>query len=148
MKTAALLVFLKTLDAQLSPNLYLHEVKCKCKRFLCNHVLIHESVINSFQLTRDEWGGKIKVTSGHRCQMHNREVGGREASFHLIGGAIDIMPAKEDDIQDLFLVAQRHFDQVILYKDKKFLHCHNDILSSGDTPRSEFLQSIPTPHAQ
>jgi len=33
---------------------------------------------------------KLKITSGYRCEKHNREVGGSETSSHLKGLAVDI----------------------------------------------------------
>jgi len=129
MKTTALLVFLKTFNVQLSANLSLDEVKCHCKRFPCNHVQIHESVVDSFQKTRDYWGGPIGINSGHRCQMHNKEIGGRESSFHLIGGAIDISLKNQDNLKDLYhmILDRKYFDTCLLYDT--FLHCHNNILA-------------------
>ena len=35
---------------------------------------------------------EVVVTSGYRCEAHNRDVGGYHKSFHLIGKAADTMP--------------------------------------------------------
>jgi len=35
-------------------------------------------------------GEKLTITSGYRCEKHNRKVGGSETSSHLKGLAVDI----------------------------------------------------------
>jgi len=146
MKTAVLLAFLKIHNVHLSENLKLSEVKCQCNRPICTHVLIHESVIQSFQDTREEWGSSIKVTSGHRCQAHNAsdEVHGKNISHHLIGGALDIIPNNLSDLPDLARVASKYFDIVIYYSKKKFLHCHNNRLTHYYSLGQELLLTLDT----
>ena len=35
-------------------------------------------------------GGKLKVNSGYRCEIHNRAVGGSPTSSHCRGHAVDV----------------------------------------------------------
>ena len=43
---------------------------------------------------RESWGGPICVSSGYRCPMLNRAVGGVEGSYHTRGMAADIYDPK------------------------------------------------------
>jgi uncharacterized protein YcbK (DUF882 family) len=43
---------------------------------------------------RTEWGSPIIVSSGYRCPLLNREVGGVEGSYHIRGMAADIYDPK------------------------------------------------------
>ncbi|MBR5846187.1 MAG: peptidase M15 [Bacteroidaceae bacterium] len=43
---------------------------------------------------RESWGGPICVSSGYRCPMLNKEVGGVEGSYHTRGMAADIYDPK------------------------------------------------------
>lgn len=40
-------------------------------------------------------GSPLTVISGHRCEAHNKAVGGAEDSRHLYGDAVDIKVANE-----------------------------------------------------
>lgn len=44
---------------------------------------------------RNELGAEIAVTSGYRCEAHNREVGGAPRSWHLLF-ATDVAPVGGD----------------------------------------------------
>ena len=43
---------------------------------------------------RESWGGPICVSSGYRCPMLNKKVGGVEGSYHTRGMAADIYDPK------------------------------------------------------
>ena len=47
-------------------------------------------VANILDPLREAWGGPIDVTSGYRCPMLNKAVGGVKNSQHLTGQAADI----------------------------------------------------------
>jgi hypothetical protein len=99
------------------------EFRCKCSYDDCSYTLVLDRTVSSFFLTRKHFGKPIIVTSGFRCQRHNKDVGGLATSFHKAGAAIDIQPR---DLADLDLLEQRakvFFDVVIRYDT--FLHCHN-----------------------
>jgi uncharacterized protein YcbK (DUF882 family) len=71
-------------------------------------------LIKALEQVRSAVGVPIKVLSGSRCEAHNREVGGKAHSFHLVQGspkgnglgfslAADIQ-AKGLTLNDLYLV--------------------------------------------
>lgn len=67
-------------------NFKLEEFVCPC----CKANEMNPDVINRLQIIRDEIQKPIIINSGFRCQKHNKEVGGKERSQHLIGNAVDI----------------------------------------------------------
>lgn len=80
-------------DVQLSRNLWSHEVMCQGKG-CCTESIISKRMVETYQAIRDDYGEPIEIAtadgSGHRCQTHNREVGGASGSLHLTGAAFDL----------------------------------------------------------
>lgn len=62
------------------------EFTCKCG---CGLNLEYYEVVKIADDIRNEWHLPVIVTSGTRCQKHNKEVGGVANSRHLKGKAID-----------------------------------------------------------
>lgn len=76
-------------------NLALSETKCKCGQ--CSSNSIQQRIIDLFQTLRDKIGKPIIITSGFRCAVYNKAVGGRPKSQHLAGLALDMkIPAGFD----------------------------------------------------
>ncbi|SDO04213.1 Peptidase M15 [Desulfonauticus submarinus] len=63
-----------------------HEFKCPC----CGRCEIKEEAILALDMAREMAGVPFRITSGFRCEKHNREVGGKPDSAHLGGWAVDI----------------------------------------------------------
>lgn len=63
------------------------EFTCKCGCKLNN---INLNVVKIADEIREYFGNEAIVTSGTRCEKHNKEVGGVANSRHLTGKAIDI----------------------------------------------------------
>jgi uncharacterized protein YcbK (DUF882 family) len=63
------------------------EFACKCG---CGFDTVDTELLNCLETLRT-FTGKIKITSGCRCGSHNRAVGGKVASYHLQGRAVDII---------------------------------------------------------
>ena len=47
-------------------------------------------LIDNLNIIRNEIGAPIYITSGYRSDEHNKSVGGKKNSYHLIGQAADI----------------------------------------------------------
>ncbi len=67
---------------------------------------------------REAWGKPIRVTSGFRCPVLNRAVGGTQDSQHVRGEAADITVGNEADNRRLFDIIRAKdsglaFDQLI-----------------------------------
>jgi hypothetical protein len=110
----------------LGPKLTLKEFQCTCDHSECSRTLINFKSIRSFDKTRFDFGYPVRITSGFRCQMHNKDVGGLKGSFHLIGSALDLQPVYGDlqTLDRLQMYALRYFDIVVRYET--FIHCHNN----------------------
>ena len=70
------------------PNFKKNEFKCPCGK--CNGYGdgIASSLLATLQKLRDKYG-KLQITSGYRCESHNKEVGGSTNSKHTKGQAAD-----------------------------------------------------------
>lgn len=53
------------------------------------------AICREFDALREAWGGPIGVTSGHRPEPINSQVGGVKGSYHTKGMALDIYPVNE-----------------------------------------------------
>jgi len=74
-------------DNQLSKNLSVKEITCKCG---CGFNILHPKMINTFQALRDYINKPIHITSGCRCPEWNLKVGGVNESAHIYGMALDM----------------------------------------------------------
>lgn len=76
-------------------NLYakdfkLNEFRCKCGKYCTGYPsLLDVDLIKNLQKIRDEYGATT-ITSGLRCEKHNKAVGGASNSRHKQGKAADI----------------------------------------------------------
>ncbi len=70
----------------LSKNFHSAEFACKCG---CGGNTISQSLVDMLQGIRDRLG-RVDITSGYRCEAHNKAVGGVPNSAHTKGLAVDI----------------------------------------------------------
>lgn len=73
-------------NIQLTANFNLREFACRH----CGMVRLDPALVDKLQQLRDRVGRPIIITSGYRCEAHNRAVGGAANSQHLLGKAADI----------------------------------------------------------
>lgn len=55
---------------------------------------INSELIEVIQDVRDHFGEPVVISSGLRCETHNKRVGGAAKSQHLLGTAADLRIAK------------------------------------------------------
>lgn len=67
-------------------NFKLEEFKCPC----CGKVEMQDSFLKLIDIARTTAGVPFVITSGYRCEKHNKEVGGKADSAHTKGYAADI----------------------------------------------------------
>lgn len=63
------------------------------KEFACHHCEVKKisgDLLYKLELLRKKLGQPIIITSGYRCQTHNKSVGGAKKSQHMNGRAADI----------------------------------------------------------
>lgn len=74
----------------LSEHFSVGEFRCHCG--VCVPVLPPKELIDGLEDVRRLFGGKpIIITSGHRCALWNKKVGGVKNSKHILARAADIV---------------------------------------------------------
>lgn len=96
------------------------EYACNCNYEDCTHQLVSDKLLNKYAIVRKYYGKPITITSGYRCQRHNKDSSGIKRSYHKIGAAIDLWA---EDLKKLEEICKLYFDVVILYEQQNFIHC-------------------------
>jgi peptidoglycan hydrolase-like protein with peptidoglycan-binding domain len=86
----AVKTYSKGSNMSLSTNFEVSEFACHGSG-CCSTVLIDDELVKYLQTIRDHFKKPITVTSGYRCTVHNRNVGGATGSRHAKGQAADIV---------------------------------------------------------
>lgn len=111
----------KYLNVNLSNNLHHHEFQCKCGNSTCINTVYDTRLMIAYDEFRKKFNDKVTITSGYRCEYHNRNVGGVTDSHHTLGAAMDIAIPK--DKKDYFIeCAKKTFPYVQVYEKKNFIH--------------------------
>ena len=64
------------------------DTEFKCPH--CNTIVYNFILVDRLQILRELLGEPIIVTSGYRCKIYNKSIGGYEESLHMEGLAADI----------------------------------------------------------
>lgn len=72
---------------KMSANFRKGEFACKCG---CGYDDIKQELVDVVQVIRDKINRPITISSGCRCEAHNKRVGGVESSQHRLGTAADL----------------------------------------------------------
>ena len=95
---------------------------------------------------REAWKSPIKVTSGYRCAVLNRAVGGSSTSAHLYGCAADIVPINgkiaefKAFCRDYFSARRHLYDQVILEDNGKSEWVHIGLKTADGRKRGQLME--------
>ena len=95
---------------------------------------------------REAWKSPIKVTSGYRCGVLNRAVGGSSSSAHLYGCAADIVPLNgeiaefKEFCRKYFDVRRHLYDQVILEDNGKSEWVHIGLKTVDGRKRGQLME--------
>ena len=73
---------------QLSEHFDRIEFACKCA---CGHDTVDTELLMVLEHVRQYFEKPVIITSGCRCEEHNRNVGGKVDSLHLFGKAADFV---------------------------------------------------------
>jgi zinc D-Ala-D-Ala carboxypeptidase len=65
-------------DAARWPHFLPHEITCPC----CGEVYIDAPSLDALERLRAAMAAPLRITSGHRCALHNARVGGAPLSMH------------------------------------------------------------------
>jgi zinc D-Ala-D-Ala carboxypeptidase len=74
-------------NENLTRSFKVSELRCKCG---CGRCEMDPKFMEVLQKLRDTVRFPLTITSGFRCDKHNRAVGGASSSMHKIGIAADI----------------------------------------------------------
>ena len=122
----------------------------------CSETIINPKLVEYVQKIRDHFGKSITVTSGYRCPVHNKRIGGATGSRHSKGDAADIVVsgvaprevakyAESIGIKGIGLYetnADGHFTHVDTRDVKSFWYGQNE------AKRTTFGGNTPTPAPQ
>ena len=105
-------------DINLTAHFNLREFECGC----CQRVKLSPTLVMRLEELRWLWGRPLVVTSGYRCETHNKAVGGVENSRHTQGTAADIR-VPESEQGNFYALAKRcGFTRIIRYESRNFVH--------------------------
>ena len=97
------------------------EVSCKCGCKLS----VRRELVNLLDDAREIAGIPFVITSGARCESHNRKVGGSKDSSHLKGVAVDIKATTSRERYEIVnALMQVGFTRIGIAKT--FIHCDLD----------------------
>jgi uncharacterized protein YcbK (DUF882 family) len=117
-----MITFKKKENKQLSKHFNSKEFECNCQK--CDEQIISEVLIEKLEKVREEYGKPIKITSGYRCADHNTAIGGKIASSHMTGLAVDLAPTliTLDELDNLYEICYNVFDNIGDGRSKRFIH--------------------------
>ena len=101
----------------LTKNFSKIEFACKCG---CGFDDINPELVFKLQEIRDHFENPIIISSGCRCEIHNKSQGGAPASAHLKGRAADILSVNEKHRFALLKPILQMFDRIGI--NKRFIH--------------------------
>lgn len=81
--------FQKGNSTQISEHFNSAHFDCRCTLTTCVFTLVDAELVGGLECLWHLSNG-LWITSGFRCQTHNRMVGGKRASLHQIGKAADV----------------------------------------------------------
>lgn len=102
-------------------------------------------VNNLLDPLREAWKSPIRVTSGFRCGVLNKAVGGSNTSAHLYGLAADIAPVNgrikefKEFCRNYFTDKKQRFDQVILETKGKSEWVHIGLTTKDGRKRGQIM---------
>jgi hypothetical protein len=94
-------------SGQITKNFNVREYRCKGGSACCGGAgPISFELVHYHQKLRDELGIPLTITSGFRCMVHNKRIGGAVNSLHTQGLAGDIALPKGMTVPDFAAVAK------------------------------------------
>lgn len=105
-------------DFMVAPHFSLREFECRC----CRRVQLATRLVLLLEDLRTHWGRPVVITSGYRCEEHNKIVGGSPGSLHRHGQAVDIAACIAEQQKLLSIARFLGFEEMIPGGAKNFLH--------------------------
>jgi uncharacterized protein YcbK (DUF882 family) len=98
-----------------------NEFACKCG---CGFNNINPQLVLALDMARRDAGVPFSVSSGCRCEKHNKRVGGVSDSAHTKGLAVDVSVANSEQRYVAVRALLRYFTRIGV--DKHFIHVDVD----------------------
>lgn len=86
-------------------------MECKCTNSECVVQIIDDELMEKLVKLRELCGKSIVVTSGYRCEAHNKKIGGHPNSSHIKGLAADLVCAGMN-IKDFNALVEKVFNNI------------------------------------
>ena len=100
------------------------EAKEFCCHCGCGYCEPHPQLVAILDEVRREYGHRIVIHSGCRCEAHNEIVDGKKNSAHLRGYAVDIRCMSSLERARLLPILQQYFSRIGIAKS--FIHVDLD----------------------
>ncbi|QXP45111.1 hypothetical protein [Microvirus mar57] len=71
---------------------------------------------------RNVYGRPLAITSGYRCPILNKAIGGVRNSRHLYGLAVDIRCLHNTDYEKIYQIIGKYARFIKYYSDKHYIH--------------------------
>ena len=101
------------------------EFACKGSSCCGHSCEMDQRVLDNANKLRDRLGEPLNISSGFRCPVHNKNVGGEYNSYHTRGLAIDVWIGSgnysTNEIAEIAL--ECGFDTAVAYPGQGFVHC-------------------------
>ena len=99
------------------------EFACKCGG--CESKKMDQGLVGSLNIARHFADIPFSITSGYRCEVHNKAVGGKSTSSHVKGLAVDIHCVDSHDRHTMIIaLKQAGFSRIGIAKN--FIHVDVD----------------------
>lgn len=107
-------------DQKIGKYFIAYEFMCPC----CGGIKYDTKLIEILDTVREMIKTPIIITSGYRCEKHNREIGGAPQSKHILGIAADITTPNilARDLYSIFDTILKNSGGLGYYPRKNILH--------------------------
>ena len=119
------------------PNFSRSEFVCHCG---CNLALMDPGFMRRLQGVRDAYRLPMILTSGYRCPIYNKSIGGAEG-VHTSGHAADIKVRGKDVFRLVEIAQAKGMTGVGLKQHSPTRYCHLDDLT--DLPTRPWIWTYP-----
>lgn len=101
-------------------------------------------LLEFLQDIREKWGSGIRITSGYRCPVLNKAVGGSKTSAHMSCNAVDLYPCncKFEEFKQFIVnyLSDKNFDQCIIEKSGKSKWIHLGLYNNSRKQRRQIFK--------
>jgi len=105
---------------QITRHFNTKEFKCRGKDCCGHSAPINPELLKRLEQVRLFFGMPLKITSGFRCQVHNKSIGSMSTSQHTKGLAADFLVPKCFTSDHMAVYCKRYFNGIGIYNT--FIH--------------------------